>query len=330
MEVQPPGQAAPAWVGLPTFMMLPFAQTPEAMREAGAEIAVIGAPFDITGTHRPGSRFGPRAVRQASSLVWQGAYDFAQDIKPFSEVRVVDGGDANSVPGDTETSHRYIHDKVADVLGAGALPIIIGGDHSITLPCATAVAEKYGFGEVGLLHFDAHADTAPNNFGVLVSHATPMRRLIESGAVPAKNFVQVGLRGYWPSQSVWRWMREQGLRTHLMAEIVQDGFEAVLERALAEALEGPSRLYISVDIDVLDPGFAPGTGTPEPGGLNTRELLLAIRRVTQSIDVVAMDVVEVSPPYDWAELTAMAANRCITEAISGIALRRRAGRTQAP
>jgi agmatinase len=294
------------------------------MRTAGAEIVVMGAPYDITATHRPGARFGPRAVRQASSLVWQGAYDFAQDIKPFSEVRVVDGGDANAVPGDIDRSHQYIHDKVAEVLSVDAIPIIIGGDHSITLPCATAVAEKHGFGNVGLLHFDAHADTAPNNFGILVSHATPMRRLIESGAVPAKNFIQVGLRGYWPSQSVWRWMREQGLRSHLMAEIVADGFETVLERAIAEALDGPEKLYISVDIDVLDPAFAPGTGTPEPGGLNTRELLLALRRMTQTLDVVAMDVVEVSPPYDWAELTAMAANRCITEAITGIALRRKA------
>jgi agmatinase len=151
-----------------------------------------------------------------------------------------------------------------------------------------------------------------------------MRRLIESGAVPAKNFIQVGLRGYWPSQSVWRWMREQGLRTHLMSEIVADGFETVLERAIAEALDGPTKLYISVDIDVLDPAFAPGTGTPEPGGLNTRELLLALRRMTQALDVVGMDVVEVSPPYDWAELTATAANRCIMEAITGIAMRRRA------
>ena len=325
MEVQPQG-AAPAWVGLPTFMMLPYAQTVDEMRALKAEIAVIGAPYDITATHRPGARFGPRAVRAAASLVYKGVYDFAQDIKPFSEVSVVDGGDANVVPGEIERSHQYIHDKVADVLSAGAIPMIIGGDHSITLPCATAVAEKHGFGSVGLLHFDAHADTAPNNFGLLVSHATPMRRLIESGAVPAKNFVQVGMRGYWPSQSVWQWMREQGLRTHLMAEIVNDGFDAVLERAIAEALEGPDKLYISVDIDVLDPAFAPGTGTPEPGGLDTRELLKALRRVTQEMNVVAMDVVEVSPPYDVAEVTATAANRCLMEANSGIALRKRRAR----
>jgi arginase family enzyme len=152
-----------------------------------------------------------------------------------------------------------------------------------------------------------------------------MRRLIESGAVLGRNFVQVGLRGYWPPVPVLEWMREQGLRWHLMTEIEERGAEAVVDDAIAEALDGPDAIYLSVDIDVVDPGSAPGTGTPEPGGMLPRELLRAVRRIVGQVDLAGMDIVEVSPPYDWAESTAMIANRVALEAISALAVKRRAG-----
>ena len=152
-----------------------------------------------------------------------------------------------------------------------------------------------------------------------------MRRLIESGAVKGSNFVQVGLRGYWPPVDVFEWMQEHGLRYHFMTEIEERGAEAVVADAIAEALDGPDHIYLSVDIDVLDPGLAPGTGTPEPGGLLPRELLRAVRQIVGAVDLVAMDIVEVSPPYDHAETTAMAANRLALEAISALAARRKAG-----
>ena len=149
--------------------------------------------------------------------------------------------------------------------------------------------------------------------------------MIESGAVAGKNFVQVGLRGYWPPVEVLDWMREQGLRCHFMTEIEERGADAVVADAIAEALDGPDAIYLSVDIDVVDPGLAPGTGTPEPGGLMTRELLRAIRQIVGAVELAGMDIVEVSPPYDWAESTAMIANRAALEAISALALKRRAG-----
>ena len=176
-----------------------------------------------------------------------------------------------------------------------------------------------------MVHFDAHADTRESSYGdVLVGHGSPMRRLIESGAIPGKNFVQVGLRGPWPPPVDQKWMKDQGMRWHLMAEIEKKGFDSVLEMAISEALDGPDKLYISVDVDVMDPAFAPGTGTPEPGGISSLELLRAIREIVLSKGMVAMDVVEVAPVYDQpGDITAQAAHRCIYEAISALAKRNR-------
>ena len=233
---------------------------------------------------------------------------------------VVDFGDANCPPGSLELGHEAVRQKVSEALGAGALPVVLGGDHSITLPSATAVAQHLGFGNVGMVHFDAHADTRESTYGgVLISHGSPMRRLIESGAIPGKNFVQVGLRGYYPPD-LFGWMRDQGMRWHQMSEIEARGFDAVMDDAIAEAQEGPRHVYLSVDIDVLDPAFAPGTGTPEPGGLTSAELLRAVRRIVPKVDLVAMDVVEVSPPYDGpGAITAEVAHRVVLEAISALA-----------
>jgi agmatinase len=203
------------------------------------------------------------------------------------------------------------------------MPIILGGDHGITWPVATAVADLYGYGSIGVVHFDAHADTAPDMRGMLAGHGTPMRRLIESGAVPGRSFVQVGLRGYWPEPPILAWMEEQKMRTHFMAEIRVDGLDAVLERALEEALDTADHLYISVDVDSADPAFAPGTGTPEPGGMTSGEVLRAVRRLAAEVGAVGMDVVEVSPPYDSGNnITALFANRCVFEALTGTAMRR--------
>jgi agmatinase len=185
------------------------------------------------------------------------------------------------------------------------------------------VAEAVAPRRLGVVHFDAHADAANTTWGRLHSHGTPMRRLIESGAVAGRNFVQIGLRGYWPNVETVEWMRGQGMRWHLMTEIEARGAEAVVAESIEQALDGPEVIYLSVDVDVIDPGMAPGTGTPEPGGMLTRELLRAIRQVVGRVELAAMDVVEVAPPYDHAEVTAMAAHRCVLEAISALAARRR-------
>jgi agmatinase len=198
----------------------------------------------------------------------------------------------------------------------------VGGDHSITWPAATAVAEARGWGNLGVVHFDAHADTADIIDGNLASHGTPMRRLIESGAVLGRNFVQVGLRGYWPPEDIFEWMQSQGMRWHLMQEIWERGIQSVIEDAVTEALDGAEHLYISVDIDVLDPAFAPGTGTPEPGGMAPVDLLRTVRRLAIEANLVALDVVEVSPPYDVSDNTVNNAHRVVLEALAGMAWRK--------
>ena len=314
----------PTYVGQTTFSNLPWIDDPAALAKHRADVAIVGAPLDDMVTHRPGARFGPRAIREAQYT--SGSINSLQlDVRPFEELRVVDAGDANVVPALPGRGHAMIFRKVRQVAATGAIPIVLGGDHSITWPSASAVADVRRPGRIGIVHFDAHADTSPDSWGQLAGHGSPMRRLIESGAVLGRNFVQVGLRGYWPAVSVLEWMREQGLRWHLMTEIEERSVEAVIDDAIAEALDGPDAVYLSVDIDVVDPGAAPGTGTPEPGGLQPRELLRAIRRIVGAVELAGMDIVEVSPPYDWAESTAMIANRVALEAISALAVKQRAG-----
>jgi agmatinase len=311
----------PSYLGPTSFMKLPLVNEPEQLDRLRPDVAVLGAPWDDGVTHRPGARFGPRAVRTAT--YHSGEWHLDLEIAPFEVLKVVDYGDAACAPGMAEASHATIRARVAEIASRRIVPLVIGGDHSITWPSATAVADAYGWGTVGIVHFDAHADTGTAAWGNLHSHGAPMRNLIESGAVPGRNFVQVGLRGYWPPRETFVWMQEQGLRWHLMGELLDRGVETVIEQAITEALDGPEHIYLSVDIDVLDPGFAPGTGTPEPGGMQPADLLRAIRNIVLRTDVVAMDVVEVSPPYDWAELTAQNAHRCLMEAISALAVKRR-------
>ena len=311
----------PAYVGVPSFQKLPLLDD-VALTAARPDVAIVGAPYDEGTSHRPGARFGPNAIRTAT--YHSGSVNSLQQaIQPFEWLQVVDAGDAPVVPARPDRAHEVIRRKVAVVVDAGAIPIVLGGDHSITYPAASAVAEHLAPRTLGVVHFDAHADAAATTWGSLRSHGTPVRRLIESGAVAGRNFVQVGLRGYWPPPETLEWMRENGLRTHFMTEIEARGAEAVVADALAEALDGPDAIYLSIDIDVLDPGMAPGTGTPEPGGMLSRELLRAVRQIVMSVELAGMDVVEVAPAYDVSEITAAAANRCVMEALSALAGRRR-------
>jgi agmatinase len=314
----------PTYVGPTTFMNLPWITDPVELRRREVDVAIVGAPVDDAVSHRSGARFGPRAIREAQ-YTSGSIHSLQTGTEPFEVLTVVDAGDANIVPAWLERSHAMVYRKVREVAETGAIPIVLGGDHSITWPSATAIAEVRRPGSVGIVHFDAHADTANDDWGVLAGHGTPMRRLIESGAVAGRNFVQVGLRGYWPPVETFTWMQEQGLRYHFMTEIEERGAEAVVAQAIEEALDGPDFIYLSVDIDVIDPGMAPGTGTPEPGGMLTREVLRAVRQVVGAVELAGMDIVEVSPPYDQAETTAMAANRIALEAISALAVRRLAG-----
>lgn len=316
-----PDYELPSYVGTASFHKLPWCADDASLSEARADVAIVGAPFDEGTSARPGARFGPRAVREASYLsgdIWS----VQLGVNVFRALRCVDAGDAPVVPARPDRAHRVIREKVLRVARTGAIPIILGGDHSITFPSASAISEIHRPKRVGMVHFDAHADTATELWGALLSHGTPMRRLIEEGWIDGRNFVQVGLRGYWPDEATFAWMKEKGFRWHTMVEIEERGMSAVLEDAIREALDGPDAVYLSVDIDVLDPSAAPGTGTPEPGGLSSRELLRAIRQIVGRVELAAMDVVEVSPAYDHAEITARVANRCVLEALAALAKKR--------
>lgn len=310
------------WRG--SFEKLPWATDDQSLAAAAPDVAIVGAPLDDAVSSRPGARFGPRAIRMAPTTWGHGsAWSIQLDVEPYAGLTVVDAGDAPIVPARLNRGLRVIHEKVLRVAGSGAIPIVLGGDHSITYPSAAAVSRHRHPRKVGIVHFDAHADTGAEQWGSLVGHGTPMRRLLEEGWIDGPNFVQVGLRGYWPERETFEWMREQGLRWHTMVEIEERGSEAVVADAIAEALDGPDCIYLSVDIDVVDPGMAPGTGTPEAGGMLSRELLRAIRQIVGEVELVGMDVVEVSPPYDHAEVTAALAHRCVMEAISALARKRR-------
>ena len=228
----------PTYVGLPTFMKLPWVPDAAELRARNVDVAIVGAPFDDAVSHRPGARFGPRAIREAQ-YTSGSIHSLALGVEPFEILTVVDAGDANIIPAWVDRAHAMIYRKVHEVAATGAIPIVLGGDHSITWPSATAVADIRRPGSIGIVHFDAHADTANDDWGVLAGHGTPMRRLIESGAVKGSNFVQVGLRGYWPPVETFEWMKEHGLRWHLMREVEERGAEAVIDDAIAEALDGP-------------------------------------------------------------------------------------------
>ncbi len=307
-----------------TFAQRPLVPDAGMLADWQPDVAIIGAPFDLGTTNRPGARFGPRGVRV--NAYEPGTYHLDLGIEIFENLEVVDAGDAYCPHGMVEASLDNVKKKVAEVVQLGITPIVIGGDHTITWPSATAVAEKYGFGRVGMVHFDAHADTADTIDGNLASHGTPMRRLIDSGAIPAKNFVQIGLRGYWPGPDVWTWMADQGMKWHMMDEVHRRGLDAVITDAIAEATDGVDHLYVSIDIDSLDPAHAPGTGTPEPGGIASVDMLRAVRRLALETPLVAFDVMEVAPAYDHADCTVNVAHRLIMEVLAGLASKRRQGR----
>ncbi len=309
-----------------TFVGVPAADLADPASYAGAGAVIVGAPYDGGTSHRPGARFGPQAIRLTDYLPHDGSRPhLALGVDPLVELPVVDVGDILMPGGEIEASMKRLEDAVALVAASGAVPVVLGGDHTIAWPDVTGVARHVGWGRVSVIHFDAHADTGDTQFGSLVGHGTPMRRLIESGAARGDRFIQVGLRGYWPEPATLAWMAGQGMRSYEMTELGRRGLDACLTEAMALAVDDCDAVFLSVDVDVVDPGSAPGTGTPEPGGLTPRQLLDAVRRIAMEVPLAGMDVVEVSPPYDNAEVTAYLANRVVLEALSGLAWRRRAG-----
>jgi agmatinase len=305
----------PDYAGLLTYAGIPWTEDPAEL--AGMDVAIVGAPTDDLVSDRPGARFGPRGIRSAS---FAPGPSMEVGIDPLVALRVVDFGDAPVVPADAAGSHAAIERTVGEVLAADVFPVILGGDHSITEPNVRACAAVAG--PVGLVHFDTHTDTGTEVFGVEFSHGTPMYRLVEGGAVDPRRYVQIGLRGYWPGETEFAWQAERGITAFTMGDVREFGIGVVVERTLATV--GPGPVFLTVDVDVLDPAFAPGTGTPEPGGMTSADLLWASRTLAAGLELVGADVVEVAPiAVGSADLASLVADRIVREILTGIVLRRR-------
>jgi agmatinase len=304
----------PDFAGPVSFGSAPYTQ--DAALLAGFDVAIVGAPTDDLVSDRPGARFGPRAIRAASCP--PGPH-LETKVDAFAELRVVDYGDAPVLPADPARSAAAIERTVGEVLDAGLIPIVLGGDHSIAEPDIAACAARHG--PLGLVHFDTHTDTGTEVFGVEVSHGTPMYRLVRSGAVDPTRYVQIGLRGYWPGERELAWQAKEGITSIFMHDVRDGGIDAAIERTVDVVGSGP--VFLSVDVDVLDPAYAPGTGTPEPGGMTSVDLLKAVRVVAERLELVGADVVEVIPTaVGSADITALVAERIVREILTGIALRR--------
>jgi len=306
----------PDYAGLLTYAGLPYTQDPAELE--GVDVAIVGAPMDDLTSDRPGTRFGPRAIRAAGCP--PGPHLEAR-LDAIGDLRVVDFGDAPVVPSDPAGSHAAIERIVGQVVAAGAIPIVLGGDHSIAEPDVKAVAAAHG--PVALVHFDTHTDTGEEVFGVEVSHGTPMYRLVRDGHVDGGRYVQIGLRGYWPGEKEFAWQAEHGITSFFMHDVRGRGIRAIVEETIAIVGDRPT--FLTVDVDVLDPAFAPGTGTPEPGGMTSGDLLWACRELAARLRIVGMDVVEVIPTgVASTDITALVAERIVREALTGIAVGRSA------
>jgi agmatinase len=297
---------SPRFAGIATFARLPRLEEVDH-----ADIVVVGVPFDSGVSYRPGARFGPAHVREASRLL--RPYNPVQDVEPFNAQQVVDAGDIVANPFSIDEAVTQIEAAARHLGQHGTRLVTIGGDHTIALPLLRAVAAKHG--PVAVVHFDAHLDTWDTYFGAPVTHGTPFRRASEEGLIDLEASLHIGIRGPLYSRQDLRDDARLGFAIIAGHEVETEGVVGVIARMLARIGDRP--VYVSVDIDVLDPAHAPGTGTPEAGGLTSRELL-SILRALSGVNLVGADVVEVSPAYDHAQITAIAASHVAYELISAM------------
>ena len=306
--------------GALSFFGLPIAVTAEDLKAGKVDVALLGAPIDM-GVGFRGAGEGPTAFRATRG----GGGSMEALINWRNELKAVDYGNAPIDQFSIERSVPCVVRLVREIADAGAIPVIIGGDHSLEYPDVAALAGKYGKENVGVIHFDSHYDAGPvsERRGHLITHAQPVRRLVDDGWILGKNYIQVGLRGSWPGPEGFEWMRKNSFRYHTMAEIERDGWTAVMARVLKEANDGPRNLFISFDIDVMDPAYTSGTGTPVPGGLTPREVFPLIRGLCAQQNMVGFDLVELAPTLDPGYTTALNAKQAVNECLTGIALRKK-------
>ena len=303
----PDPTAVPRFNGPATFARLP--RMDEVSR---ADVAVVGIPFDSGVTYRPGARFGPGHIRASSKLL--RSYNPAQDVYPWAAMQVVDAGDVVANPFDILEAVQQIETAVSELCADGATPLILGGDHTVALPVLRSLARDHG--QVAVLHFDAHLDTWDTYFGVPYTHGTPFRRASEEGLLDLERCLHIGIRGPLFADTDLDDDGRLGFAIVRADDYETDGVGGAVQRMRARLGDAP--IYVSIDIDVLDPAHAPGTGTPEAGGLTSRELLNTLRGL-DGLNVVGADIVEVAPAYDHAEITGIAAAHVAYELLSILA-----------
>jgi len=303
--------------GIRTFAGAPVAIYPEDLVAGNVDVAIVGAPLDM-GSYYRGQRFGPQAMRNEYGAA---GIDMNTMVNPSKVLNIVDYGDIAVDNMSTERTVHHVRERIAEIARTGALPFVVGGDHSLEYPNIAGLADVHGKGSFGVVHFDAHFDAGKEQ-PHFITHGQPVYRAVKEGHVEARNFIQVGLRGPWPSADGFEWMRNNGMRYHTMAEVEKRGWDEVMKRALAEAREGGRKIYISFDVDVLDPAFMPGTGTPVPGGLTMREALPIVRRLCAENDLVGFELVELDPLLDGSYRSALNGNFVMHACLTGIAMRR--------
>ena len=320
----------PIFSGIPTFLKLPQVDR-ENLSEEDVDIAILGAPLDTATTIRPGTRYGPRAVRAASTVPSPPYehFNIETGVDPFDTFKVVDTGDARVSPGDTRQSQLNIEDAVAEI-SEQATPIIIGGDHSISHPDIKGWAEANGYEDIGLIHIDCHADTGEDGLtGFKYDHGAWVKRVYDEGIMDGDNYTLIGPRGFWPGPDTYEDMREAGMKWYTSMEVGNMDLDDIVADAVQRATDGTDAVWLSFDVDAMDPAYAPGTGEPEPGGLIPREAIYMVREIVKALDPenFGFDVVEVSPAYDTSDtnsynggVTSGFANRLIIEVMGSMAL----------
>jgi len=298
------------FMGIPSFMRLPVTHD-----LAGIDVAVMGVPFDSGTSYRSGTRFGPRKIRETSLSLW--GHNPTLNVSPLKKLNVVDYGDVSVIPTSIELTMTSITKAASEVLNTGTTLITLGGDHSISLPLLRAHAKK--FGPLSLVHIDAHLDTWEEEFeGIPYSHGTPFRYAIEEGLIREGEYMQIGIRGPVSYENDYADAAKLGAHTITNHDVFEKGIPAVLED-VHQRVKGP--VYVTVDIDSADPAYAPGTGTPEVGGLTSYQLLQLVRGL-HGLNLVGFDLVEVSPPYDHGDITAVLAANIVFEYLSLLSLKK--------
>ena len=290
-----------------------FGRRPHTRELSGVDVAILGVPYDSSTSYRSGARFGPRAIREQSLLLW--GYNNAQQVAPFEVLNVVDYGDVDVVPVDILATHRAIEQTASTILQSGSRLITLGGDHSISLPLLRAHHKRHG--PLAVVHFDAHPDTWDEEYPTFkYSHGTPFRRAIEEGLIDTAAYLQIGIRGPTAGPQDYADARQLGARLITFDEAAELGVRNLLAEVLQRV--GKRSLYVTLDIDAVDPAFAPGTGTPEVGGFTSHQMLQLLRGLTD-LKLIGADLVEVAPPFDSQQVTSILAANLVFEFLSWMA-----------